>query len=369
MNLTSGGSASSTINLFKALTNRNIDIEMFTLLPTSNKDVCLADNFDNIIKMPYDGITPFVFSKNFKNYLENNIKYDIYHANGLWTYPTHKTIKIATKYNKPCILTVHGMLNRNALKMGRIKKSIALNLFQIKDINKLSIIHSTSKYEAECIRELGIKIPIALIPNGIEISPRILEKPNDGILRYGFVGRIDRVKNIDVLLSAWNRLGTNIKNCELSIIGGGYDEKYLFELRKFVTENKLNVRFTGMLSKENTLIEMSKLDYLILPSRSENFGMVIPEALGMGIPCIASKGTPWEELTTHNCGWWIDGNEDSLCDAIKDSLKTSTEEYNLMAKNGVNLVKSKYSINKTAELVHNLYNFVVNGELKPEFII
>ena len=369
MNLTSGGSASSTINLFEALTKLGIDIEMFSLRPRTIGDICLGEIFKNIIKMPYDGITPFVYSKNFKNYLEYNHNYDIYHANGLWTYPTHKTINIAKKFNKPSIVTIHGMLNRNALKMGKLKKELALNIFQKKDLGKVSFIHSTSKYEVECIRELGINTPIALIPNGITMTPRIEEKPNDGICRFGFVGRIDRVKNIDILLEAWNNLGIKTKNCELSIIGGGYDDKYIIELTKFIKENKLNVRFTGMLSKQNTLIEMSKLDYLILPSRSENFGMVIPEALSMGIPCIATKGTPWEELNTHNCGWWIDGDKRSIADAIQCAITTTDEDYKLMGNNGINLVENKYAIEKTAEMVHKLYKYTINGGKQPQFII
>ena len=369
LNLTSGGAATSTLNLFNALKKIGVDIEILTLGPKNPKDICLGEDIDNIIKKEFDGKTPFVYSRNFKNYLENNYDYDIYHANGLWTYPTHKTINIAKKINKPSIVTIHGMLNRNALKMGKLKKELALNIFQKKDLEKVSFIHSTSQYEVECIRELGINTPIALIPNGITMTPRIEEKPNDSIYRFGFVGRIDRVKNIDLLLEAWNNLGVTTKNCELSIIGGGYDDKYLLELTQFVKENKLNVRFTGMLTKQNTLIEMSKLDFLILPSRSENFGMVIPEALSMGIPCIATKGTPWEELNTHNCGWWIDSDKESIAEAIQCAITTTEEDYKLKGNNGINLVESKYSIEKTAELIYKLYEYIVKGGVQPEFLI
>ena len=104
---------------------------------------------------------------------------------------------------------------------------------------------------------------------------------------------------------------------------------------------------------------MSKLDYLILPSRSENFGMVIPEALNMCIPCIATKGTPWEELNSRNCGWWIDGNKESIADAIENAIKANSEVYKLMANNAINLVKEKYSIDKTVDGLINLYKRLV----------
>ena len=147
---------------------------------------------------------------------------------------------------------------------------------------------------------------------------------------------------------------------KLTIIGGGNDPEYLKNLHNFVKEHNItNIEFTGLLPKENALQEMAKLDFLILPSRSENFGMVIPEALSMGIPCIATKGTPWKELNTHNCGWWIDGGKDSIADAIKNAVNTSIEDYKLMANNAINLVRDKYSIEKTVDELIKLYKSLI----------
>lgn len=360
LNLSSGGAVTSTLNSYGLLKERGINIDMVTLLPYSDDDTYLGSDYDGINALPFDGKTQFVYSKNLKKFLESNRGYDIYHANGIWTYPTYKTIRVARKEDKPCIVTIHGMLNRDALKMTSFKKQIFLKLFQKQDLQSVAYIHATSEYEAECIRELGITTPIAVIPNGVIDCKLKHSFSSDGIVRFGFVGRTDPVKNIDMLLSSWQKLGNYTKNCQLTIIGGGNDSEYSKKLHTFVSEHNMNnVVFTGLLSKENALQEMKKLDFLILPSRSENFGMVIPEALSMGIPCIASKGTPWEELNTHNCGWWIDCNEDSLCDAIKNALNTPTEEYNLMATNGVDLVMSKYSIDKTVDKLINLYKALI----------
>lgn len=360
LNLSSGGAVTSTLNSYGLLRERGININMVTLLPYSDNDTYLGEDYNGINALPFDGKTQFVYSKNLKSFLETNRGYDIYHTNGIWTYPTYKTIRIARKEDKPCIVTIHGMLNRNALKMTSFKKQLFLKAFQKRDLDSLAYIHATSVYEAECIRELGVKTPIAVIPNGVVDYGLRHTFSSDGIIRFGFVGRTDPVKNIDVLLKAWHKLGNYTRNCQLTIIGGGNDPEYSKNLHTFVSEHNINnVVFTGLLSKDNALQEMAKLDYLILPSRSENFGMVIPEALSMGIPCIASKGTPWEELNTHNCGWWIDGNKESLCDTIKNALTTSTEEYNLMAESAISLVKSKYSINKTIDELINLYKALI----------
>ena len=205
-----------------------------------------------------------------------------------------------------------------------------------------------------------IKSPISVIPNGVVDYGLRHTYSNDGIIRFGFVGRTDPIKNIDVLLDAWLSLGKKTQNCQLTIIGGGNDPEYLKNLHTFVKEhNMTNVMFTGLLPKEEALQEIAKLDYLILPSKSENFGMVIPEALSMGIPCIATKGTPWKELNSCYCGWWIDNNRESIADAIKCAINTSSDEYKLMANNAINLVKEKYSIDKTVDELIKLYKRLV----------
>ena len=360
LNLSSGGAVTSTLNSYGLLRERGVNIEMVTLLPYSYDDAYLGNGYDGIFPLPFDGVSQFVYSKNLKRFLERHKSYDIYHANGIWTYPTFETIRTARKQDKPCVVTIHGMLNSNALKMTSFKKQLFLKLFQKRDLESIACIHATSEYEAECIRALGIRTPISVIPNGVMDYGFRHTYSSDGIISFGFVGRTDPVKNIDVLLEAWLSLGKKTQNCQLTIIGGGNDPEYLKKLHNFVKEHSIcNIRFTGLLSKEKALQEMAKLDYLILPSRSENFGMVIPEALSMGIPCIATKGTPWEELNSLNCGWWIDNSKNSIANAIQNAITTSSEDYKLMANNAINLVKEKYSIENTVEKLIRLYKSLI----------
>ena len=64
---------------------------MVTLLPYSNDDAYLGYGYDGINALTFDGISQFVYSKNLKRFLEQHNGYDIYHTNGIWTYPTYKT--------------------------------------------------------------------------------------------------------------------------------------------------------------------------------------------------------------------------------------------------------------------------------------
>jgi glycosyltransferase involved in cell wall biosynthesis len=106
----------------------------------------------------------------------------------------------------------------------------------------------------------------------------------------------------------------------------------------------------------------------VLPSKSENFGMVVPEALLRKIPVIASKGTPWQELDTHNAGWWIDIGVEPLVKTLIEAMNMKPEDLGIMGKNGRLLVEQNYNIEVVSKKMIELYDWVLNKGSKPDFV-
>lgn len=372
LNLSSGGAASATLNLFDELRRQEIDTTLLTLLPHYPNDLFMGSDRKGIVAFEYDGKTIFVYSRNLKRYLSENRGFDLYHANGIWTYPTHITAQTAQKLKKPYIITVHGMLNENALKYTSLGKRAFLSLFQKEELSRAACIHATSKYEADCIRKAGINTPVAIIPNGINKNGICsCKKDKDTICRFAYIGRIDPVKNIETLLEAWYKAGFVKSDRELLIIGGCNDAYYLKKLLNFTNRYQLdNVRFIGQISHEETEQIYATIKYLVLPSKSECFGMVVPEALSKGILVIATEGTPWSELNDYRCGWWIKNNTGSLCDALVMAYSTSEKDYDKMSANGIKVVTRKYTIEECAKKMKLLYEYILGiNNNKPDFII
>lgn len=372
LNLSSGGAASATLNLFDELQRQKVDTTLLTLLPHYPNDRFMGSDRKGIVAFEYDGKTKFVYSRNLKRYLSENRGFDLYHANGIWTYPTHITARTALKLKKPYIITVHGMLNENALKYTSLGKRAFLSLFQKEELSRAACIHATSKYEAECIRKAGINTPVAIIPNGINKNEICsCKKENDPICRFAYIGRIDPVKNIETLLSAWYKAGFVKSDRELLIIGGCNDTCYLKKLLNFTKRHRLdNVRFMGQINHEETEQMYATIKYLVLPSKSECFGMVVPEALAKRIPVIATEGTPWSELNDYRCGWWIKNNTGSLCDALITAYSTSERDYGEMSENGIKVVTEKYTIERCTKKMRLLYEYILGiNNNKPDFII
>lgn len=301
------------------------------------------------------------------------INCDLFHGNGLWQYPVHKMSSIARNRKKPFIISPHGMLEPWSLNKSKLKKKFALMLYQKKDLANASCIHATGKMEAENIRKLGFTNPIAVIPNGLELSEFAMngdkiQKAKKTIL---FLSRIHPKKGIELLVEAFSKIGIeDRKDWEIKIAGNG-DEKYINQLQQLISNKRLEneIKIIGPKFGEEKITVYRQADLFVLPTYSENFGIVIAEALACGIPVITTKGTPWEELNTKNAGWWIDIGVDPLAKALTEAMKLSDNERMKMGLNGRKLVEENYSIESVAKKMIQLYEWILYKKEKPEFVI
>ena len=132
------------------------------------------------------------------------------------------------------------------------------------------------------------------------------------------------------MLEAWKQLA--IKDWSLEIAGNG-EEEYIKQLNeKIKTEQIKSVSLVGPQYNDAKWEFLKSADLFVLPTYSENFGIAVAEALAVGVPVITTTGTPWEELKTHNCGWWIDLSVENLVATIKQATLTPQEQLQQMGK-------------------------------------
>ena len=267
------------------------------------------------------------------------------------------------------------MLYPEALKRSYWKKWPLLQLYFRKDINEATCIHVTCRKEMEHVREFGYKGPIAVIPNPANLPDYIdeitMRKPSfltDGQQRkFGFLGRLHPIKKVENLIYAVAKLQP--EDYELVIMGKG-DDAYEQFLRDEVRRLGLkNVVFKGFVSGREKFEELAGLSCLFVPSDFENFGMIVTEALSVGTPVMASLGTPWEELNTAGCGWWLDRTPENIAGIMQHVLEMPTEELLAMGERGRTLVKQKFTASRVAEQMKHLYKWLSGNHAdKPDFI-
>jgi glycosyltransferase involved in cell wall biosynthesis len=236
------------------------------------------------------------------------------------------------------------------------KKKLALWLFQNKTIRKAHHLHATAQMEADNIRKSGFTNPISIIPNGIDLSEIKAVKTNYGTKKMVFLSRIHPKKGIELLLEAWRKLDS--KEWTLEIAGDG-DPSYVETLKKSASDLK-EVRFTGPQYGEAKWDCIRSADVMVLPTFSENFGIVVAEALAVGVPVLTTKGTPWEDLEIHQCGWWIELSIANLKNALENLVNSPIEEFKAMGKRGTTLVKEKYDTKAVAKDIVALYKTAIH---------
>jgi glycosyltransferase involved in cell wall biosynthesis len=280
---------------------------------------------------------------------------DLIHLQHIWTPYIQVMAFWAHQKKIPYIISTRGMLEPWIMAHNSWKKKIGMFLYQKKAIQRAAHIHATALMEANHIKELGFNNPISVIPNGIDLSDIKEKKENYGTRKMVFLSRIHPKKGIELLLEAWRNSSTT--GWSLEIAGNG-DENYIANLNQSAQDLK-NVHFVGAKYGEAKWDFLRAADVMVLPTFSENFGIVVAEALVIGVPVITTTGTPWEDLETYKCGWWIDLSVANLEKIITKVIHTPVDEFENMGRKGRELVVEKYDIKAIGKNMVELYNTIL----------
>jgi len=262
------------------------------------------------------------------------------------------------------------MLEPWALQQSRLQKRTAGWLFQDACLRQAACIHATSSQEAESVRAAGYSNPIALIPNGIE-APAMLQgacgsEPRK-TKRALFLSRIHPKKGLLNLIRAWHE----VRPIDWELMIAGPDEDgHRREVKQTVEECMLRecVVFHDEVFGEAKTELYFESDLFILPSFSENFGLVVAEALAHGVPVITTCGTPWEIVRQHRCGWWIDIGVEPLARAIKEATLLSHERLREMGMRGRDMIQRNYSWAQIADEMLAVYEWCHGGGTAPSCV-
>ncbi len=309
---------------------------------------------------------------------------DLIHTHGAWLPSIHFATTIARRKGIPYVMSPRGALQSTSLKVSSFKKKLALALYQKRDFHLASALHATAASEADQFRKLGFLNPIIVSPNGVNLPTQGLSKiatasampRNDEVASARhcerseaiytrtalFVGRMTLTKGVLELIEAWAQLKPNGWQCELvyttaSASERAYEAKVKARVAALGMEEQF--RFTGSLSDDAKWDAYRRADFFVLPTYSENFGIVIAEALYAGLPVITTKGAPWAELEERDCGKWIDVGVKPLAEALREMMAKSDAERAAMGARGCLLVMERYLWEGIAKTMREKYEELV----------
>jgi len=326
--------------------------------------------------------------------LLDEVKPDVVHVNCCWRPEIALAQRWAQERGYKVVLTPHGMLEPWIMRRHYYTRKLpALVLFQKQAVRRADMIHATAESERQNLLQLDWNEKISVIPNGIDVEAIEMKRSWRRTGKILFLSRVHPKKGISFLIEAAallkpqiSRMDTNKFNSQNAkgdeivsdkrmrekiranscnswlkfIIAGESYGNYVEELKQLARDKGVSnmFEFVGGVYGDKKWELYREADLFVLPTHSENFGIVVAEALASGTPVITTKGTPWQELETHGCGWWTKIGAPPTANALSEFLSLSEQDLERMGRNGRKLVEERYSARSVAQQIVAMYETI-----------
>jgi len=233
---------------------------------------------------------------------------------------------IARQAGVPYVITPHGSLSEYVFQHRRTAfKRHYLRHLESRSLRGAAAVQCTTEGEAEQVRRLGHARRIEVIPHPIDapVPTPVASEPGEVVC----LARLDPVKGFDVLLPAFSKVVALRPEARLRIAGTG-SAVYEAELRAEVERLGLSgqVTFTGFVTGVEKAELLARGTVMVLPSRKENFGIAVAEAMAAGRAVIVSPEVNLApSIERAGAGWVCPRDPARLADVIVEALDRPEE--------------------------------------------
>lgn len=261
------------------------------------------------------------------------------------------------KINAQIILSPRGMLRESAIKFKTNRKKIFINLLNFLQIPERIHFHATDEQERKDIGRYFPRIrKLDMVPNfsaGLPSETSPIEK-TPGTLLCVFISRINSIKNIIFFLEILGKVPEDL-HIRLAIYGEIEDASYWQEAQKIIHSlpKHIKISYHGPLPHAQVMNTLGAHHVFVLPTKGENFGHAIYEALSAGRPVLISDRTPWLKLREKEVGWDLPLDDPAAwLGALKEAAAFDQETYN----------------NRSANCRRFVQEYIEKADLKNEYI-
>jgi glycosyltransferase involved in cell wall biosynthesis len=308
---------------------------------------------------------------------------DIAHVHGLWTYPSFAGYRWHRRTKRPLIYTAHGMLAPWALRNSAWKKRLVRALWEDAAHRSAACFHVNSEAEHLTLRRHGLRIPICIIPNGIDLpagqSSEVSSLVSDlasvargrNLLLY--LGRLHRKKNLLNLIRAWKEAlnsHPSILNSWMLAIAGWDQGGHEAQLRQLTTDLRLltSIIFLGPRFGADRDACYRACDAFVLPSLSEGLPMTVLEAWAYAKPVLMTSECNLPEGFVAGAALQTGTTSKQIAARLKQLIEMSDDDRKAMGARGRALVAETFSWPRIGEQMRWVYEWVLGGGTAPETI-
>jgi len=300
---------------------------------------------------------------------------DIVHLHGLWQWPCWRAADEAVKAGRPYVMQPHGFLEPERLKKSSLRKRFVGWLMERPRLRSASRVIATAESEKYGLLTYNVGTPVEVVPIGIDthdieaanrdetLLRRLGVPPGKKVLLY--LSRLAPIKGLDMLADAWMRLKEFHDDWHLLIVGDdtqGFSETIKRQYAEWITDGSASL--PGPVYGPDKFKLLKSADAFVLPTRSENFGIAVLEALAAGMPVVCTKGAPWGVIAQEGAGRWVDVSVDALEQGLCDVMSSDRVEFAKMGDAGRRIASRDYSWHGVTRRLLDVYDEVLSGGVR-----
>lgn len=333
-------------------------------------------------KMP--GISQWGFHADYSRVL-SSLEPEIIHVHGIWSYHSAASHFYARKHHIPLVISPHGMLQKWALEISAWKKKIIGALFENPTMRNAACFHALTDAEYATIRDYGLKNPVAIIPNGIDMpdAPRDL-KPR-AVRRLLYLGRIYPHKGIPSLIDAWAKTTSSPRDAAWQLVIAGWDQKGHYrqlldqckklhldfaEVPRCKCEDfpRHEIIFAGSRFGEQKEELFRNVDAFVLPSLGEAMPVSVLEAWSYRLPCLLTSACNLPEGFQSDAAIKIEPSAGEIASGLEKLFAMTDQARQTMGQNGRKLVESKFTWPVVAQKLDAVYQWCTGKGPQPSYV-
>jgi len=366
-----GGPPASILGLCQGLQRAGIDVEVVTT--TANGRTPLPPT--GAAGGEYDGVPVRYVAAAFpKRFFGARMRApltaalaraDICHIHGVWNVPEWSASRLARAQRVPYVVSPRGMLQPQAMRRGRWRKTVAYSLIERRNLEGAALLHATSEQEADAIRDLRLGVPVAVVPNGVDLDAarqavrgyRARLGIPAGAFVVLFLGRMHRIKRLDLLGAAIADVRATHPSVHL-VLAGPDEHGLIPGLLQQLSAHADAVHALDAVSGGDKWALLKDADVMVQCSDSESFGLAVVESLAAGVPVIATRTTPWQAVEARDCGFWVEQNAPAIAAAIRTLVDDPVRRAR-MGERAAAFAGEQYGWDAIAPVMARLYSDLV----------
>jgi len=400
-----GGLYESVRRLVQELEKNRLEVSVLGTFDQFTESDIAA--WDPVLVRAFKALGPrqFGYSPEYNKFLKL-YKPELLHTHGIWIYSSMATLSYSRRSGVPYMISPHGMLDPWAVRNSRWKKIPAYWLFERAHLHGAFVLRALCESEAESFRKFGLKKPIAIIPNGIDLidlSEASVEGrgtrasvENGGRKTLLFLGRIHPKKGLPNLIRGFkkaldSRPSTLDFPWQLVIAGwdqGGHEAELIqlceelglrFESRGPRVEGRgsrvegqqseAEVVFWGAAFGKDKEDLLRNADAFILPSFSEGLPMSVLEGWSYGLPVVMTPECNLPEGFVADAAIRIETSAESIAEGLGTLFSMNDADLISMGQRGRELVKERFTWHTVAAQMSEVYDWMLRGGSAPECVV